>query len=106
MSSRSTHTGLATVTYRSMGPKYSVGSSSTCWAKTVVLAVILQCPVENNDPNGLNIHYYLQARGMDAVDIDNVQCMVSRVWAKVLKQLAVIDCSGRLACVQWDGDED
>jgi hypothetical protein len=75
-------------------------------AETVVLAVILKCPVESDDPNGLDIHYHSQASGMDAVDMDTVQCMVGRVWSKVMKQWAVIDCSSRLARVQWDEDED
>jgi hypothetical protein len=75
-------------------------------AKTVVLAVIHKCPVESDDPNSLHIHYYSQASGMDAVDMDTVQCIVGRVWSQVIKQWAVIDRSGRLARGQWDEDKD
>jgi hypothetical protein len=72
-------------------------------SETVVLALIHKCPIKSDHPDGLDIHYYSKASGMDAVDLNTLQCLVGRV--KALKQWAIVDRSGNLARVHWDNDD-
>jgi hypothetical protein len=74
-------------------------------AETVVFAVIRKCHIADEDPNGLDIHYYEREGALDIVDLNTVQCLVGRIWVSLSKQWAIVDRSGQLARVQWDDEE-
>jgi hypothetical protein len=74
---------------------------------TYILAAIRTCVLlpEDQELDGLDVHFYSRTGALDVSDITTVQSLVGRV-KDLSNNWAVIDRSGVLARAEWDGGND